>query len=127
VAGFATIPPDVTPAEWMAEPTTRQHPGFKPFQNECTECHTMGDPGKRDDMLQPAPDLFAWGSERWISRMIRHPGSANLYGYLEDEQKMPASEGQLTQADLDTLIRYLKGDYFLPRPMPSEASLATSP
>ena len=120
VASFATIPPDQTPDEWLAEPGVKDHPGYKPYKNECTECHTMGDPGRRDSMLQPAPDLFAYGSDRWISRMIRHPSSANLYGYLEEEQKMPASEGQLTEPDLATLIRYLKGDYFQPEPARSK-------
>ena len=115
VATFAAIPPDVTPAEWLAEPSVKGHPGFEPFQNECASCHSMGDPAQREAATQPAPDLFAYGSDRWISRMIRHPDAVNLYGYLGKKQRMPAAEGQITEADLRTLIRYLKGDAFMPK------------
>ena len=60
--------------------------------------------------------------------MIRRPGAENLYGYLEEEQKMPASEGQLTEADLATLVRYLKGDYLrTPAPATTGKAVATSP
>ncbi len=111
VATFAAIPPEVTPGEWAADPKVKGHPGRVHFQNECVGCHTMGDPSTRARKLQPAPDLFAWGSDRWTARMIKEPGSANYYGYLEEEQKMPAFGSQLTDADLATLVRYLKGDY----------------
>ncbi len=114
VAGFASIPPEVTPGEWLERPEVRDHPGRKPYQAECSGCHTMGDPKQRPKMLQPAPDLFAWASDRWTARMIREPAHASAYGYLEEEQKMPAFRDQLTEADLLTLIRYLRGDY--PRP-----------
>ena len=114
VAWFATIPPDVTPAEWADAAEVKAHPGRKQYQAECAECHTMGDPSTRSKKLQPAPDLFAWGSDRWTARMIKHPSAVNLYGYLEGDQKMPAFEGQITDADVATLVRYLKGDY--PRP-----------
>jgi mono/diheme cytochrome c family protein len=116
VAEFAKVPPDVTPAEWADDPKVKDHPGRKPYQKECAECHTMGDPGARSKKLQPAPDLFAWGSNRWTERMIKHPGSTISYGYLaeEGEQKMPAFAGQITDADVSTLVRYLKGDYYRP-------------
>ena len=111
VATFAAIPPDATPAEWLAEPKVKDHPGRAAYQKECAGCHTMGDPSIREKMMQPAPDLFAWGSPRWTARMIKSPGSINHYGYLEGEQVMPAFGGQLTDPDLATLVRYLRGDY----------------
>jgi hypothetical protein len=47
-----------------------------------------------------------------MARMIRKPGAADRYGFLEQEQKMPAfGPDQLTHNDLETLIRYLKDDY----------------
>ena len=46
--------------------------------------------------------------------MIKEPNSVNHYGYLEAEQPMPAFAGQLTDRDVDTLARYLKGDYVKP-------------
>ncbi len=111
VATFAEIPPDVTPAEWLADPKVKGHPGRASYQKECAECHTMGDPSIREKMMQPAPDLFAWGSPRWAARMIKAPGSINHYGYLEAEQKMPGFGGQVTDRDVATLVRYLKGEY----------------
>jgi ubiquinol-cytochrome c reductase cytochrome b subunit len=111
VATFASIPPDTTPAEWLADPKVKDHPGRRAYQKECAECHTMGDPSILDKMMQPAPDLFAWGSPRWTARMIKSPGSTPHYGYLEAEQKMPSFGGQLTDPDIATLVRYLRGDY----------------
>jgi len=114
VATFAEIPPETTPGEWLADPKVKNHPGRAAYQKECAQCHTMGDPSIREKMMQPAPDLFAWGSSRWTSRMIAEPGSIKHYGYLESEQKMPSFGGQLTDPDILTLVRYLKRDY--PRP-----------
>ena len=65
VADFAKIGPDVTPGEWADDPKVRDHPGRPLYQKECASCHTlMGDQGRcREKMMQPAPDLFAWGSD----------------------------------------------------------------
>jgi len=108
VALMAKTPPDMTPGEWLDEPGNKNHPGRASYQAECAQCHTFGDPSVRDKKLQPAPDMFAWGSDRWTSRMIRRPGHPSLYGYLEDEQKMPAYGSQLTESDLSMVVRYLK-------------------
>ena len=110
VALFARTPVDMTPGEWLASPANQNHPGRKPYNHECAECHTFGDPADLDRKLQPAPDMFAWGSDRWTTRMIRQPGHASLYGYLEEYQKMPAFASQLTESDLAVLVRYLKGE-----------------
>lgn len=108
VALFAGTPADLTPGEWLDSPQVKEHPGRALYQKECAECHTFGDPAIRDKKLQPAPDMFAWGSARWTSRIIKDASSSHLYGYLEDEQKMPSFANQLTPMDLDVLIRYLK-------------------
>jgi ubiquinol-cytochrome c reductase cytochrome b subunit len=122
VASFAAIPPDVTPEEWLADPKVQGHPGRELYEGECAQCHTFGDPGSPADRIRPAPDLFAWGSDRWTNRMIKTPGSPNLYGYLDTarkkQQKMPAFGGQITDPDIATLVRYLKGDYDRPAASP---------
>ncbi len=109
VASFATISDDLTPGNWLADPKVKAHPGWEPYKRECAECHTLGDPAK--GKMEPAPDLFGWGSDRWTARMIRTPGSKTHYGFLEaeNEQKMPAFGGQLTESDINTVVRYLKG------------------
>ncbi len=106
---MAQTPPNMTPGEWLSLPEHQQHPGVAPYKAECAECHTFGDPALRAKKLQPAPDLFAWGSDRWTERMLREPSHASLYGYLETEQKMPSFATQLTTSDLGVLVQYIKG------------------
>jgi len=116
VASFAAIPPDLTPAAWADDPKVKGHPGRALYQKECASCHSTRGIGPGSEKAPLAPDLFAWGSDRWTARLIQAPGAANFYGYLEEEQKMPAFGDQLTEADLATVVRYLKGDYYRPEP-----------
>jgi ubiquinol-cytochrome c reductase cytochrome b subunit len=118
VATFATIDPETTPDEWAAQDKASEHPGRKSFQ-ECLKCHTMGDVSEavKNKKEKESPDLFAYNSTRWTARMIRNPNHPKHYGFLEPDQKMPVFAGQLTDDDVTTLIRYLKGDY-LPAPTP---------
>ena len=47
--------------------------------------------------------------------MIRKPGAADRYGFLGEKQKMPAfGPEQVSDNDVNMVIRYLRGDY--PRP-----------
>jgi ubiquinol-cytochrome c reductase cytochrome b subunit len=111
VATFAAIDPEASPADWAAAAKAENHPGRAPFYRECVDCHTMGNVVDREKKTNQSPDLFAWGSPRWVARMIKNPSHASLYGYLEAEQKMPAFGDQLTGSDVTALVRYLKGDY----------------
>ncbi len=106
VASFALVEADATPAAWADDPKVKAHPGRPLFEKECAECHSL-----RGVAAKRGPDLFAYGSNRWVARMIREPGAAHLYGYLKEEQKMPAFGGQLTDSDVSMLVRYLGGDY----------------
>jgi ubiquinol-cytochrome c reductase cytochrome b subunit len=101
-------PSDMSPAEWQAQEGLEEHPGYKAFNKdgECATCHA--------DWSAPndeAPNLFAWGSNRWIERMIRRPGAPDLYGFLEAKDQMPSFAEQLTDNDVRTIVRYLKNDY----------------
>ena len=116
VATFAAIDPEVSPDDWAAEAKAKDHPGRRPFYRECVDCHTMGNLSEREKKTQEAPDLFAWGSPRWTARIIKTPRHPSLYGYLAEEQKMPAFGGQLTESDVTALVRYLRGDYLPARP-----------
>lgn len=111
VASFAAIPPDVTPAEWASNPDLLKQPGAEAFQKECGQCHMVGDSGLTEGGLRDAPDLFAWGSPQWMRRMIRKPGADDRYGYLDAKDQMPSFAEQLTDNDLETVIRYLRNDY----------------
>jgi ubiquinol-cytochrome c reductase cytochrome b subunit len=116
VATFAAIPADVTPEEWANDPKVLEHPGFKAFSQDCLRCHIVGRPGlltgdDKQDVEQDAPNLFAYGSKQWLTRMINKPGAVDRYGFLEKEHQMPPFLGQLSENDLETVIRYLKNDY----------------
>jgi quinol-cytochrome oxidoreductase complex cytochrome b subunit/mono/diheme cytochrome c family protein len=128
VASFAAIPADQSPQEWLDSPGVADHPGLEPFQKECGTCHVID--GLSEGGTRDAPGLFAWGSTRWIERMIRKPGAPDLYGYLEPKERMPAfGRDQLTDNDVATLIRYLKGEYPGapgPRPAPARTEVAKS-
>jgi ubiquinol-cytochrome c reductase cytochrome b subunit len=100
-------PADLSPAEWQAQEGLEDHPGYKAFNKdgECATCHA--------DWAAPndeAPNLFGWGSPRWITRMIHKPGAPDLYGFLEKKDQMP-SFNQLTENDVQTIVRFLKNDY----------------
>ena len=108
VASFATIPADMTPDEWLndAKYNVANHPGQEPFVKECGECHAVE--GLSEGGTRDAPRLFAWGSPRWIERMIHKPGALDLYGYLEKKDQMPSFADQLTENDVATVVRFLK-------------------
>jgi ubiquinol-cytochrome c reductase cytochrome b subunit len=125
VASFAGIPADQTPDEWLSDPAVAKHPGSEPFQKECGQCHQIE--GYTEGGTRDAPGLFAWGSPQWTSRMIRKPGAPDLYGFLEEKDRMPPfGADQLTANDTDMVIRYLNHRY----PMPSgttSAAVARNP
>jgi ubiquinol-cytochrome c reductase cytochrome b subunit len=113
VASFARISPDATPDEWLASPEVAKHPGLEPFQKECGSCHAIE--GFTEGGTRDATGLFAWGSPAWIARMVRKPGASDRYGFLGEHQKMPEfGQDQLSENDLNMVIRYLQGDYSRP-------------
>lgn len=126
VATFAAVDDDVNPEEWAARKDVTEHPGWASFKRECVQCHAIDGTGSlaadgtsaKKGKMQPAPDLFGYGGARWTARMIKRPGSPHLYGYLAEEQKMPAFDAeQLPPNDLSMVVRFLKGEYVPPSPV----------
>ena len=62
------------------------------------------------------PLVFLHGAGGTGRRVLRAAlSAADRYGFLEQEQKMPAfGPDQLAPNDLEMVIRYLKGDYAKP-------------
>ncbi len=121
VATFAAIPEGVTPADWLKSPDVAKHPGRESFVADCGDCHAIE--GLTKGGMRKAPQIFGWGSSWWIARMIRNPRSSDKYGFLDPKHpgQMPAfGEDQVSASDLETLIRYLQGDY----PQPAGAVAA---
>lgn len=112
VASFAEIPDDVSAAEWANDPKVTEHPGLPLFVKECGQCHVVGESGLlTEGGTEEAPNLFGWGSRRWTARMIRKPGAPENYQFLEPEGLMPSFGTQLTNNDVETVVKYLQGDY----------------
>lgn len=126
VAELARVEPRETFEAWYGrayDGKLSQHPGAKLFVEECGQCHVVGEPGlMTEGGLLDAPNLFAYGSRTWLERMIQNPAAEDLYGYLDDEHRMPAFGDRLTENDLETLVRYLRGEYPLPTPTSFPAS-----
>ena len=78
----------------------------------CADCHTtLGADFSpiSDDDADGYPTLAKYGSGAWLKDFIRNPGAARHYG---DKNRMPSySEKQLTDEDLDLLVRWMTGNY----------------
>ena len=60
--------------------------------------------------------------------MIRKPGAPDLYGYLEAKDRMPAfGPEQMTDNDVEMVVRFLKSDYPAPPDRPEARRAAKSP
>ncbi|MDP1799315.1 MAG: cytochrome b N-terminal domain-containing protein, partial [Planctomycetaceae bacterium] len=68
----------------------------------CAECH---DPGNG------APVLVGYGSADWLKRFILNPGHADFYG---DNNAMVPFEGKLNERELQLLVDWMTGNYFMP-------------
>lgn len=101
-------PADLSPAEWQAQEGLEAHPGYKAFNKdgECVTCHAEW-AGPNEE----APNLFGWGTRQWVSRMIHRPGAPDKYGFLDPKNQMPSFTEQLTENDVQTVVRYLRNDY----------------
>ncbi|RUL88952.1 cytochrome b N-terminal domain-containing protein [Tautonia sociabilis] len=88
-------------------------PGYTHFMNECANCHLWG-LGGADGTGVDSPNIYGWGSPTWIRRMIEEPGARDLYGYLAEHEQMPGFAGQLTDEDLDVIVRLLRGEFLPP-------------
>lgn len=79
----------------------------------CADCHsTIGDEfvALADDEADGYPTMAKYGSEAWLKDFIRNPGAARHYG---EKNQMPAySSSQITDEDLDLLVRWMTGNHF---------------
>jgi cytochrome c553 len=79
----------------------------------CSSCHdTIGQPfpTQIDEASGNGyPTMAGYGSAAWLKDFIRHPDAMRHYGA---KNRMPAySPQQLSDSDLDLLVRWMTGDY----------------
>ncbi len=85
---------------------------FVKDSSSCIDCHKLGDTGD----LGSAPDLTGWGSREWLRGMIANPNHERFYA--NSDSSMPAfaensedpSRNQLTDHELDMLVRWLRDE-----------------
>jgi hypothetical protein len=107
VASFAEIPPDTPVPVWENSDLVQNDPGYALWADQCASCHLWGEA----DEANFGPSLYAWGSRAWFRRMLLSPDAPDLYGAVKSACRMPAFAGQLTENDIDTMYRFLRGDY----------------
>jgi quinol-cytochrome oxidoreductase complex cytochrome b subunit/mono/diheme cytochrome c family protein len=115
MAKLAEVEPNEAAADWYDrayDGKLSEHPGATLFVEDCGKCHVIGEAGLvSDGGAMDSPDLFAYGSRRWLEAMIDDPAAEHLYGYLDDADRMPGFASQLSGNDREVLIRFLEGDY----------------
>lgn len=78
----------------------------------CADCHTtIGEEFQpvSDDDADGYPTMAKYASQDWLKDFIRNPGAARHYG---EKNRMPAyGEADLTDEQLDLLVRWMTGDY----------------
>ena len=81
------------------------------FDTACSGCHTMS--VAADDNSESAglfPVLTGYAGKDWLKKFISDPKSHYAGG--GDDNAMPGFKDQLTEKELDLLVRWLTGDYY---------------
>lgn len=103
----------------------------------CADCHsTIGDDfvAMPDDEADGYPSMAKYASEAWLKDFIRNPGAARHYGEKNQMPAYPAS--QITDEDLDLLVRWMTANHYPTEvadypdrtaELPSNATVASEP
>jgi quinol-cytochrome oxidoreductase complex cytochrome b subunit/mono/diheme cytochrome c family protein len=131
VAALAKVEPGEGEDDWYGRAYSgklEEHPGAALFANDCGACHAIGEPGLiTEGGEMDAPNLFAYGSRDWTRQMVLNPGADHLYGYLDETDRMPAFAGRLSESDLETMLKFLAGDYVPAGPAGAPAAAEARP
>ncbi len=87
-----TVPVDLPASEWSSREDVYTHPGYDAFHKdgECASCHAVVDWASEND---EAPNLYGWGSEWWIKRMIERPAPLTITGIWTSRNKCRGLRG----------------------------------
>jgi len=100
----APSPPTATgPAE------AAMQAGREVFMEYCFECHLLAaeEPNRKKRRRTKAVDLTDYATPEWTRRMLVEPDHKEMYGR---KNEMPSYKDQLTETDMDVLIRWLNSE-----------------
>ncbi len=78
------------------------------FDSACRGCHTMEVRGPEDSVSFPI--LTGYAGKDWLKKFISDPQGHYAGGGVDNA--MPGFKDQLTEKELDLLVRWLTGDYY---------------
>lgn len=82
----------------------------------CVDCHTLiARDGSKLKSQGEGPTLTGYASKEWLISFLKNPSAEEHYGYSEDRNAMPAFEEQLSEKEIDLIVRWMMGDYFKPK------------
>lgn len=91
------------------------------FSTSCIDCHAMKLLGEEEllGFEGIAPTLTGYASKEWLKGFIANPAGEKYYGYGE-KNAMPSFAERLTERELDLLVDWMVGDYYMPPQLAGE-------
>lgn len=81
------------------------------FDSACSDCHAMQAKGEAEPISKELfPVLTGYAGKEWLKQFISDPQAH--YAGPDGNNVMPGFQGQLTDKEMDLLIRWLTGDYY---------------
>ena len=86
------------------------------YVDACIDCHTMHALGDDEPLSEDVyPILTGYGGQQWLREIILRP-EIHYGGDGDGNNAMPAFAGQLTDQQVELLVRWMTGDYYQAEP-----------
>jgi ubiquinol-cytochrome c reductase cytochrome b subunit len=86
------------------------------LSSSCVDCHAMKVTGEDTALSDGAgagyPTLTGYGGEAWLKAFLRNSAHADFYG--DKNTMMIFDEKRLSDKELDLLVKWMDGDYYMP-------------
>jgi ubiquinol-cytochrome c reductase cytochrome b subunit len=81
----------------------------------CLDCHTITPLGSEKILKSSGQglNLTGYASSDWLKSFIKNPAAKDHYGFDAGHNGMPGFEAQLTERELDLLVKWMLGDYLM--------------
>lgn len=81
------------------------------FDSTCSDCHAMQAKGEADPISKDLfPILTGYAGQEWLKQFISDPQAH--YAGTDGNNVMPGFQGQLTDKELDLIVKWMTGDYY---------------